>query len=400
MEPSWKLDIYKDWNEIDDPSFQEQWQRWYDAAPEANVFSQPLLVKTWTDCYRAFQNVQPLYCVARTGDTTFFLPLVVWQRNWKNAFLTLVVPAGYSDYDYHDPLVAGTCTTSLMNSFWTLIVQQVLAGHNCDTYDQIDLNGIRFFGLQPCWEQEESCPFIDMGRYADFQDYFERLGKNLRKDIRRKKRLLDACGSLEFHVYGRQELDRAMRVFPQFLEAHTRRWPNAFKAPGFHEAMLRNGLPSGLVHFSEMRIDGAPVSWEIGFRERSKAYSYMPAYQEDYADHSPGKVHLALLVEECFQRGIRVFDFMRGAEEYKESWTDSTIHVHRYRKIADSLSSRMKIVVHQAFNSVKTLIGASPVCFVAAGLLKKLDLLLRTLFIYNAESAEFFMDVAGCAFLG
>jgi CelD/BcsL family acetyltransferase involved in cellulose biosynthesis len=397
MHYSWQFDILRTWEEVDDPAFLERWQRAYDTAPSRHVFSSPLLVKTWTDCYRKFQEIEPVYFIARSGGTEIYLPLVIWRRNWKNMFLRILVPAGYSDFDYHDPVVSCPVTNSLMTSFWTLVQQQVI---EAIAYDKIDLNGMRFPGAQGFWEKEEACPFIDMSRYEDFEDYFDRLGKSLRKDIRRKKRILDDCGSVEFHVYSRQDIEGAMQSFPLFLDAHTRRWPNAFKAPGLHEALLRNGLPDRLVHFSEIRIDGSPVSWEIGFRDHDRAYSYMPAYQEAYADRSPGKVHLAFLIKECFQRGIRVFDFMRGAEEYKGSWADSIMYVHRSHQYADRLYSRMKIYTDQTFKNIKKLLYVSPLCLFSVDLIKKLDVLLRTQFILNAESCEIFMEFAGCANLG
>lgn len=399
MEYSWTLDIFTTWDEVDDPDFLDRWLGWYDKAPLSHVFYHPVILKTWTDCYRKYQRIEPLYCVARTDDVEIFLPLVLWHRNWKNAFLRVVIPAGYSDYDYHDPIVVGPSTESLMNSFWGLIREEVFDG-GFAAYDKIDLTGMHISGSESGWDREESCPFIDIGEYDDFRHYFDSLGKSLRKDIRRKRRMLGASGVLDFHVYGKQELENALKVFPAFLDVHTRKWPYAFKTPGFHEKLLSNGLPAGLVHFSEIRVDNDPISWEIGFRDGRKAYSYMPAYREEYAGYSPGKLHLASLIEDCFKSGVKIFDFMRGSEEYKGEWTDSEIFVYSFQQFADGLKSRVKLIADQTARGIKEQLGSLTFIVLSTGLLKKLWLLLRNQAVFYTDFYEIFMEVTGYSVVG
>lgn len=359
MNYSWKLKIYTAWDEVDDPAFLAQWQKWFNADQSANVFSHPVIIKTWTDCYRRFQDITPLYCVAESGNTVIFLPLVLWHRNWKNAKLWLIVPAGYSDYDYHDPVVAGISTTSLMDSFWDLIFNNVL-GHEQYPADKIDITGIHFLGTQKSWIKEEACSFIDLKAFNNFEEYFTRLGKNLRKDIRRRTRMLEERGSLSIHVYNRNELEDALKVLGVFLEVHARKWPNAFKVPDFHKTLLLNGISAGFVHFSEMRLDDVPISWELGFRCRSNAYSYMPAYKEEYAKYSPGKVHLSSLIEDSFESGLQVFDFMRGSEEYKGEWADSKAFLYRYQHAKEGVQTRMKLFITNTIKEIKNFVHKSP----------------------------------------
>jgi len=187
-----------------------------------------------------------------------------------------------------------------------------------------------------------------------------------------------------------------------FPETHSRQWPKAFRAPGLHDALLSKGLLEGVVHFSEIRIDGVPVSWELGFRDRHRAYSYMPAYLDDYAGLSPGKVHLSFLIEECFHRGLRIFDFMLGSQEYKDSWTDSSAYVHSCRMFSDSLFSRTRLFADQALNGLKKLLPSVPlVCQISPDALKKLLLLIRTQFLSYAESCcGVFVELPGIAVLG
>jgi hypothetical protein len=399
MTYSWKLKIFSTWDEVDDPAFLAQWQQWIDSAADPHVFFHPLILKAWTDTYRLLWDITPLYCVAYTDDITVFLPLVVWRKNWNNAFVKVIVPAGYSDYDYHDPVVVGLSTMQVIRSFWNLIQSRIF-DHGSIDYDQIDLLGIAFPGRLEFWKKEEVCPFIDLKKFDDFQQYFQQLGKNLRKDLRRSKRMLEEYGSLSFHVYAPNELQGALQVLPIFLETHTRKWPSAFKAPGFHKGLLLNGLPTGLVHFSEIRIDNVPISWELGFRYKHKAYSYMPAYQEEYAKYSPGKLQISYILEDCFKRGQQIFDYMRGAEEYKGEWTDSEVFIYRYLYNAKGFQSRVKILAYNALNELKKIPHYSPLYIPFAYISGRLFDYLIYLQVLLSDSYEIFMADQCLSILG
>jgi len=187
MEYRWKLSVFTKWDDVDDPVFFENWKKWYESVPLNQVFSHPVLIKTWTDCYRKFQNLEPLYCVAQTGDTVFFLPLICWYRNWKNAFLKIVVPAGFSDYNYHDPLVTAAPSPELLRSFWSLIQQKVLAGSQTE-YDMVDMDGMHFPGMHMRWEKDEACPLcfnIDVASTveADYEIFESPESKHSEKEL-------------------------------------------------------------------------------------------------------------------------------------------------------------------------------------------------------------------------
>jgi len=352
MPNSWKINIYRTWDEVDDARFIERWRMWFDAAPDAHVFMHPILVKTWTDVYRSLQEISPLYCVAESGGVTIFMPLVVWRRNWKNAGIRCIVPAGYSDYDYHDPIVVGQADSQVMHSFWQSLMDRLRSG-GLGAFDYADFTGIRSPGNQQGWYRTEICPFTDLGRFPDYATAFASLSKSLRKDVNKRRRQLEELGTLTFKVYGRDETAAALEDLPTFLEEHRQKWPNAYKAPGFHEALIRNALPAGLVHYSQLRLDGRPFSWELGLRSRTTAYSYMPVYLKSYSGFSPGKVHLVSLFEDCYQNGITVFDFMRGAEGYKAEWTHSEAGLYRYEAEGHSLQSRLRLKANSWLGDLK-----------------------------------------------
>jgi CelD/BcsL family acetyltransferase involved in cellulose biosynthesis len=347
MISSWKLKVYQSWNEVNDPDFINKWMQWIDSASNGHVFFHPTIANVWVDTYRNIQDISPLYCVAECDGVTIFLPLVLWRRNWKNAFLRIIVPIGHSGYDYHDPVTTEPRPPEFMRSFWKLIEDQVFSG-NMVHYDKINIQGFRF----PCneqWEEEESCPYTDLTRFKDYSEYLLKLKKNLRQDIGRQKRRLSEIGEITYKVFKASELADALEHLPAFNHAHSLRWPKAFKPNGFLQSLLNEGVPANLVHFSVLMIDATPISWHLGFRYKDMFYYYMPAFLEEYQTYSPSKIHLSKLIEECFTNSINIFDHLGGSENYKAGWATNIAHMYSFKRARNTLPTKIRLT---AFNTM------------------------------------------------
>lgn len=340
---SWKLDIYRSWDEVDGPVFLETWNKWVEQAPEGHVFYHPVILKAWTDKYRDLNgDMLPRYCVARKGETTVFLPLVLWRRNWKNAFFRMIVPAGFSDFDYLDPIVTGEAGPELMDSFWKLIGSRIEAG-DLGSYDEVCFTGMRFPGKDSEWiVEEERCPYANFSAYDDFDKFYRSRKKNLRYQVEKRKRQLSEKGCLVYNRYGEDGIDAAVDVLPTFLESHSLRWPNAYKAPGLYAEIVAKGIAGGVVHFSDLRLDGRPIAWHLGFMTVDRFYYYMPAYLKDFHNFSPGRVLLSFLMQDSFEKGVKVFDFLRGVYRYKEEWSDGSVGLYTRESSSMAIQSRIR----------------------------------------------------------
>ncbi|NTV93279.1 MAG: hypothetical protein HGA72_08480, partial [Chlorobiaceae bacterium] len=182
VEYSWNFRVLQSWDEVDAPAFIDRWKGWAQISHGGNVFFHPVLLKTWTDACRSIYDLRPVYCIAETDGITFFLPLVLWKRNWKNAFVRMLVPAGYPDFDYHDPVVCGEASKEMVDSFWELIRDEVLENPEI-RFDKALLCGMHHYAEKQGWRAEgEVCPYADLTRHADFSAFFGSLKKSFRKD--------------------------------------------------------------------------------------------------------------------------------------------------------------------------------------------------------------------------
>lgn len=356
MSRSWTFKIYRSWDEVDDPPFLAQWEGWMEASPDTHVFNHPAMVKAWTDTYRSLQHISPLYVVGETEGVTAFMPLVLWRRNWKNAFVRLLVPAGYSDYDYHDPVFTFSGGSGgLLDSFWTTLEKRLLSDSSI-VFDEADISGFRIRPSGNAWlESGDVCPVSDLGRYADYEDFLSALKRSMRHNLQKKMRRLEEQGRLEYRVYDKNEVSEALSSLPAFLEAHSQRWPNAYKAPGLHEAILSHGIAAGIVHFSELRLDGKVIDWDLGFHYKRRFYYYMSTspYNDAYVKYSPGRIHLSHLIRDCFTMNVDTFDFLRGDHGYKEEWPTEKMTLYGFSYASGKPGSGLRLGLRELLNRLK-----------------------------------------------
>jgi CelD/BcsL family acetyltransferase involved in cellulose biosynthesis len=356
MTSSGSLEVYCSWDEIDDPSFVEEWKGMMERDSGAHVFYHPVPVGNWMAAYRSCADITPVFCVARIDGARIFLPLVLWKRSWKNAFMRLLVPAGFSEFDYHDPLVDGTRTPAIMAAFRDLLEKRLFDGRRV-RFDRIDLPGFRM-PLSGAWmESPEVCPYVDLRSYRDYPEYLSKINKGLRQDIGRQKRRLGELGQISYRVFSGRETDEALKLLPEFLEVHSRKWSGGFKAPGFHEGLVKQGLPAGIVHFSAVMLGETPISWHLGFKYRGRFYYYMPTYLEKFATYSPSKVHLSFMKEEGFSGGVEIFDYLRGGEAYKHGWAGDVARLYDFSLDADRISTKVKLEGYERIQTMKKMIS-------------------------------------------
>lgn len=335
----WKYQISEldDWKGIESIHFENDLAALMENAESSHVFFCPELAKAWLATYRPLRKLSPLFVAAtNSAGNEACLLLVKWSRNWKNAWVRSVVPVGYSDYDYHDAIFRKTPTESELASFW----HGLIALLKTQEYDEVILPGVTTC-IGNDWMRGEMCPYMNLTDLNSRDDLLKQMKTSLRGDIRRQIRRLEELGTVRLCEY--HSMSEAMATFDKFLAEHSARWPHAYKAPHFHENLLKFGLPSGIVHFSSLNVDNTPVAWHLGFDYRGRYYYYMPAGNREYSKFSPVKVHLFYLMSRAIENGNTVFDHLRGDENYKSGWADDAQYVHTFRMDSSAISSRLKL---------------------------------------------------------
>jgi hypothetical protein len=335
-----KIEYITDWEIIYGEVFQQQWLDWVETSDNGHVFFHPALCMAWLETYRPLRKMKPVFAIGRTAHTTIFLPLVLWHRNWQSIFQKLLIPVGYSDFDYHDPIIINSNDddNELINIFLAEIISKIHfdAFHIDGISKSIVLNDFQITHSEPC-------PYIYIKNIISIEGYLTSVSKNTRKSYKRRvKNLEEEYGNIEFKVIKDTQSDEFTNEFNNLLLHHTNRWPNAYKAPNFHINLLKIGIDNDIVFFSVIKVGDIAIAWQVGFNFKGIYYLYMPAINSDFMNYSPGKISLVFNIEHALKLNCHMLDQLRGDELYKSEWTDDYKTIYNYSYDNESFESRIK----------------------------------------------------------
>jgi CelD/BcsL family acetyltransferase involved in cellulose biosynthesis len=153
-----------------------------------------------------------------------------------------------------------------------------------------------------------------------------------RKDVRRQLKRLTELGPVS--LWQPATLTEAKPVLDEFFRVYDEKWlaqdfPGMFQDPAqrrYYHAILQRLWGRG-VHFSTLRCGSQDVSYHFGFFSGGWLQWYRPSYRHEFGRYSPGKIHIAMLIEEGCRSGWKGFDFLLGADSYKNVWCNEKVEV-------------------------------------------------------------------------
>ncbi|TCS71939.1 CelD/BcsL family acetyltransferase involved in cellulose biosynthesis [Sulfuritortus calidifontis] len=348
----WQIDIATDWASICDSAYIERWLGLIDADCEPNVFFHPSVVRPWHDSQP--NEIKPFFVILqnRVDNEAIFYPFVIGNRGYRNCWLNTLIPAGYFLFDHHDPIVAASSPArkkALTEFFFTQLpaVLDSFPGR----LDGFDIPRLRT-NLVGSTQSDESSPAIDLTAYSSYEAYSKALKGAVRGDVNRQKRRLSEIGHLSYRKYTADNLPAALAEFEAFTEARSRKWHPPESDSLFFARLLEASLGE-TVHFSSLALNDRAISWHLGFVDRYCFYYYIPTYDKAFESYSPGKVHISMLIEECYAQGLRKFDFLRGCEKYKFDWTDRSVPYFAVSYVKNGLVLAMRRGCNNMIHALK-----------------------------------------------
>ena len=181
-------------------------------------------------------------------------------------------------------------------------------------------------------------PFIDFGKFDNWEAYLQSLPGKLRQGHRRRLRNLQRCGAVEFRMANAESCSSDMAwIFAQKRQWADRmgksdRWIRAPATEEFFAAAAREGIESGRTWLTVLSVDGATIAATLAFLDGSTLYGSKDGYDPAWHTYSPGRMLKLLTFERAFQEGIRKIDLMIGGYPWKLELANGMIRV-RSRKV-------------------------------------------------------------------
>ena len=289
-------------------NWRELWQR----APNATPFQSPMWTLPW---WRAFGSGELHGIVTRDGgQITGIAPLFVLREDDES--LGLIIGSGNSDYcDILGPAEP---------------VIDAIAKIDCQMWDfqQLRPSSALLTAAAPSgWSdnvaEHDVCPILPIEGAGDELEHL--LSTHFRKKLRYYRRSLERMGAVSVDSPTAATLDTFMDAL---FDLHAARWQTR-GLPGmlatdvdqnFHREAARAMLDAGALRMYATRVNDRIVAIFYGFAAHDTVYYYLSGYDPELEKMSIGTVIVAHAIEQAVRDGARVFDFLRGAEQYKYTW--------------------------------------------------------------------------------
>ncbi|MBI4843155.1 MAG: GNAT family N-acetyltransferase [Nitrospirae bacterium] len=210
-----------------------------------------------------------------------------------------------------------------------------------------------------------------------WEAYYKGRSKGLRQDIRTAHNKFNLLGGAALEVFGRAGSDEFLQAF---FEMHRERQSEKLGESIFDKQEYRDFFTelaavfhdAGLLDFSVLKVRGKIISAVFAIKCNGVFFYWVPAFDSGYIKYSPGKVHLEMLLEKCFDSGYKEFDLMRGGEDYKYKWANESSGNYELRIYRGKLSfflgaaresarNRLKIIYNKNSFIRRLLIAASKI---------------------------------------
>lgn len=315
---------------------ESEW-RALEASAAGHVFQTYDFLAAWFAHVGAAQGVAPRIVVGRCrrGTTLFLLPFAV--RRWLGR--AMVEWAGGDQADYQGGLFAPSYLAALGAG----------AGRGRSLVDRVVelLKGeadILHFRRQPALIGGLPNPFAAFRPIphavrshhtrlgADWDAYYHaKRNSASRRADRAKLHRLAAAGEVRFFdATTPAEARRVMdALFRQKAGAFSSLGiPNFLACPGVEEfcrSVAENPWPKGPSHLAAVEVGGEIVAANWGLVSADRYYYVLHSYERGPASRdSPGRQLMYYLMRWSIDRGIGLFDFTIGDEDFKSQWCEET----------------------------------------------------------------------------
>lgn len=313
-----------------------EWRELCEQSPDDHPFSQPEWVRAFLS---AFAPDAPfiLITVRKAGRLLALLPLIERRQSILGVPITVFEsPANVHSCRFDLVVCGGPDGTAAVKALWNSLKQHrewgLIALHHVpqDGAAPQLLDHARQQGHRTALRKTYASPYFSL---ADFTGDWEawllgRLKGDFRRELRRRKRKLEAEGEVRLVRVGQAQAEHLQRFYD--LEASG--WKGGEGTAIGCDPVVRHfydevaGAASSLGYLALyfLEIDGRPIAAHFGLTHGNRYFVPKLAFDERYAAVSPGHLLVKAVARDCAERGLIEFDFLGEQMEWKACWSTLT----------------------------------------------------------------------------
>ncbi len=159
---------------------------------------------------------------------------------------------------------------------------------------------------------------LDLDLPSTWEAYLKTLSPKQRRETGRRFRRLEEEGDINYRIVETAEPE-ALGIFFKLMRV-SREDKAAFltsQMESFFRAIADTMAEARLLRFGILEISSKRVAAVMCFDYNDKVYLYNSGYDPEYSILSVGLLSKLLSIKDSIERGRKVYDFLKGAEEYK-----------------------------------------------------------------------------------
>jgi CelD/BcsL family acetyltransferase involved in cellulose biosynthesis len=312
-------------------------QAWLNMPMRAGV-QFPSLLYDWHDAWAtttssaALVGARVVRVVDESGNLLGILPFAISRRSRRPvAVHRLEWPIGdLACPDHLDvPVSSASAATAIVQALheirWDILHLESLAD------DAPGAQRLAFalaeHGCRVEWGPGEMCPYIDLP--SSWDSYLASLSPTRRQTIRRKERAFFREHTPRLVDYATDRFEEGWSHLVRLHHQH-RQHDSAFgpEASKLQRAFATALGTRGHVWLTTLDVADTPVAAWYGFATGDTMCFYQCGRDPAWEHASVGQVLMGMMIRRAIEQGFRRFDFLRGDEPYKMTWT-STVRCDR-----------------------------------------------------------------------
>jgi CelD/BcsL family acetyltransferase involved in cellulose biosynthesis len=172
-------------------------------------------------------------------------------------------------------------------------------------------------------EKWNVCPFLELPRMSE--NIRSVIPKKLRKNLKHATKELSIEGTMELRIANQESLNEYIK---ELVRLHNARW-NSRQQPGvignadlqtFYKETCNLLQSRNLLRLYLLFLNDKAIASYLVMNKDSTSYAYIGGFDPDMVAYSPGSLALLMIIEDSINKGCKIFDFLRGAEDYKYLW--------------------------------------------------------------------------------
>jgi CelD/BcsL family acetyltransferase involved in cellulose biosynthesis len=306
------------------------------------IFLTPEWTEAWLDAYGEGDGLRTV--AVYRGETLIGLaPLALRRarrREWPLRRRLTFAADGSADSDHLDIIARRGDEAAVVET----VMAQIEAVR--DPWQALALNEVpegsptfaaldAWLASRGWWQEGHVVPCARIDLPDSWAGYLKQLKPRMRTKVRSLLKAADGDPALVF--------DRCADAtdLPARLESlyalHHSRWAlrgeaGIFTDPAkraFYARMAPVFLERGWLRFYSLRVGGRDIAHQFCFERDGVMSLLQEGFDADWAAHGVGNTLRALVLRDCIDRGVAVYDFLAGVTPHKLSWGARETHNHR-----------------------------------------------------------------------